>query len=138
EFDVYTGKLGLAQRGLRIGWETDFDFRREDYNNQRSATGVLFNETLRNINVYSPSVLFTYEFAPRYQAFVRGAGEFRRYDHRDPVAGNRDSDGFRIDAGTRIDLTGITYAEVGVGYVEQDYQNRAFGSISGVDFVGRV
>jgi hypothetical protein len=144
EFDVYTGTVGLAQRGLRIGWETDFDVRREDYNNQRSATGVLFNESVRDVNVYSPSARVSYEFAPRYQAFVRGAGEFRRYDHVDTgvlVAGvpqKRDSDGFRIDAGARIDLTGITYAEVFAGYVEQDYKARSLGSISGIDFGTRV
>jgi hypothetical protein len=46
----------------------------------------------------------------------------------------RNSQGFRTDVGSRIDLTGITYFEGYVGYIEQDYRSNALGTVRGVDF----
>lgn len=141
EFDAYTANLGLAQHGLRIGYIASFDFRREDYSNVAALGGGTIDESVRNVNVYSPSLRVSYEFAPRYQAFARVSGNFRDYDNStggSATAPVRDSSGYRVNVGTTIDLTGITYAEVYAGYLAQNYRSSALGSISGADFGARV
>jgi hypothetical protein len=139
EFDVYTARLGITQHDLRIGYTAGIDFRRDDFQNASSASGAPIIESVRNLNVYSPNLQFTYEFAPRYQAFVRGNGDLRRYDHFDPgIGAKRDSNGFRVDVGGRFDLTGVTYAEVAVGYLDQEYDSPALTAISGLDVSAKL
>ncbi len=141
EFDAYTGTLGLTQHGLRIGYLASFDFRREDYQNVAAIGGGTINEKVRNVNVYAPSLRVSYEFAPRYEAFARVSGNIRDYDNSTGgVAGvpDRNSSGYRADVGATIDLTGITYAEVYAGYLNQDYRSSALGSIGGLDFGARI
>jgi hypothetical protein len=139
EYDAYTARLGITQHDLRIGYTAGVDFFRQDFQNATFPSGVPIIETVRNVNIYRPNLQFTYEFAPRYQAFVRGNGDFRRYDHFDPgIGGKRDSNGFRADVGGRFDLTGVTYAEVAIGYLDQEYQSPALTAISGVDASARV
>jgi hypothetical protein len=139
EYDAYTGRLAFTQHDLRIGYTAGVDFRREDYTNAAFPSGVPIIENVRNLNTYSPNVQFTYEVAPRYQAFIRGNGDFRRYDHFDPgIGGRRDSNGFRADVGGRFDLTGVTYVEVAIGYLDQQYDSPALSPISGLDASAKV
>ncbi len=46
----------------------------------------------------------------------------------------RDSTGYRIDGGARLDLTGVTYMEFYAGWLEQDFQAAQFSSIGGIDY----
>jgi hypothetical protein len=140
QFDAYTGTVGLAQTGLKVGYEGDFVFHREDYSNVNAVGGGTLIETVRNVNNYVPSVRVTYELAPRYQAFVRGEGTIRQYDNSKGAVANapdRDSQGYRADVGAAIDLTGVTYIEVFGGYLEQFYK-APLSSIHGIDAGARV
>ncbi|MDB5410144.1 MAG: outer rane beta-barrel protein [Rhodospirillales bacterium] len=139
EFDAYTARFGITQHDLRIGYIAGIDFRREDYQNGAFPSGVPIIESVRNLNVYSPNAQLNYEIAPRYQAFIRANGDFRRYDHFDPgVGAKRDSNGFRADVGGRFDLTGVTYVEAAIGYLTQQYQAATLTSIRGVDASAKV
>jgi hypothetical protein len=142
EFNVYSANAGFAQSGLRVGYEALMDVRREEYESVPAVGGGLIPQSVRNVNVYTPSLRLSYELTPRYQAFVRGAVNWRDYDHTSPVAGAADLDrnswGYRIDAGATIDITGVTYAELFAGYLSQNYDDDRLSTINGVDFGARV
>jgi hypothetical protein len=139
-FDAYTGSVGIRQAGLKIGYAADFTFHREDYSNVNAVGGGVLNESVRDVNDYTPSLRVSYELAPRYEAFVLGQGLISRYDNSTGgVAGapNRDSNGYRADVGATIDLTGVTYIEVFGGYLNQSY-DAPLSSIHGIDAGARV
>jgi hypothetical protein len=136
EFDAYSAEIGISQHGLRIGYDAIFDFHREDYSNVVATNGSIIDNQVRNLNVFAPSLRVSYEFQPNYYAFIRGAGSLQSYDNSEggnPANPNRNSNGWRFDAGLRLDLTGVTYAEAYVGYLTQDYDDPLLGSIQGVD-----
>ena len=140
QFDAYTGSVGLAQTGLKIGYDAEFGFHREDYSNVNAIGGGVLNEQIRNVNDYAPSLKVSYELAPRYDAFVRAEGLISQYDNSSGgVAGapNRNSQGYRADVGATIDLTGVTYIEVFGGYLDQMY-NAPLSSIHGLDAGAKV
>lgn len=141
QFDAYTATMGLAQSGLRVGYAADFAFRREDYSNVGAVGGGVIDEQVRNVNDYLPSVRVSYELAPRYQAFVRAAGDIREYDNStggDPAVPSRNSRGYRADVGATIDLTGVTYIDVFGGYLNQSYLDNRLSSIHGIDGGARI
>lgn len=138
-YTQYTGTAGVAQTVLRIGYSADLTARRQEFQSVPAiGGGTIFNSAQDNWS-YEAVLRGSYEFVPNYQAYVRGAFNIRDYDHAFgfgiPIL---DSHGFRIDVGARIDLTGITFIEAYVGYLEQDYRAHQFGSISGVDVGGRL
>jgi hypothetical protein len=137
-FNAYTARAGVVSRGLRIGYQADFGFRREQYDNVDTFLGGSLDLGARDVNVYQGNLRVSYEFAPRYEAFIRGGVNHRSYDIRDPAGFKRDSTGFRTDVGATIDLTGVTFAEVYVGYVRQEYEAGVLGEIDGIDFGSRV
>jgi hypothetical protein len=138
EFDAYTARTGVVSRGLRIGYQADVGFRREDYHDVARVGGGTLDQDTRDLNNYLANLRVSYEIAPRYEAFVRGGYNKRSYDKIDPGGFTRDSDGYRFGVGGTFDLTGVAFAEVYVGYVRQDYDSSELGSIDGVDFGTQV
>ncbi len=134
-FTVYTGNVGVSQTGTRIGYEADEVVTRWEYEAPPAIGGGFVAQDDRNETGYETALRLSYEFVPDFEAYVRGSGNHQQYDH---AAGNgipiRTSNGYRIDAGMRLDLTGVTYAEFYVGYLDQIFQSSQFGSIGGLDF----
>jgi hypothetical protein len=133
-FNDYSATAGFAQTRLRIGYSADATIRREEYEAVPLVGGGILPESERNNFSYEGALRGYYEFVPGYQAFLRGAYNLRSYDHSALGTPTRNSQGFRTDVGSRIDLTGITYFEGYVGYIEQDYRSNALGTVRGVDF----
>ncbi|HLJ62930.1 MAG TPA: outer membrane beta-barrel protein, partial [Stellaceae bacterium] len=137
KYDALTANVGAAQVGLRVGLQADGVVRREIYHSVPLIGGGILNQSDRNETSYEGALKASYEFIPNYQAYVRGAFNDRVYDdsnNGDPLNPNRNSQGYRIDVGTRINLTGVTYADAYVGYLAQDYNSNALASITGFDF----
>lgn len=130
---TYTANAGFAQTRLRVGYSADVTARRQEYQAVPLIGGGLAQESERDNNSYEAAFRPYYEFVPNYQAFLRGAYNIRRYDHAEIGQATRDSHGFRADVGARIDLTGLAYAELFVGYLRQEYKSSTFGSIGGLD-----
>jgi len=138
-YNTETGNVGIAQTGTRIGYEVDGIVTRYDYEAPPAIGGGTVFQDDRNETGFEGAVKGTYEFYPDYQAYLRGSGNSQQFDH---AAGNgipiRDSNGYRIDAGLRVDLTGVTYVEGYAGWLEQDYRASQFGTISGFDIGGSL
>jgi hypothetical protein len=143
EYNQTTASLGLTNSGLRIGYAFNFTFLRDEFQNNNTAAGTPIIESQRNLNTYIGNARVSYEFAPRYSAFTRFSVNRRDYDSSslnvvNGVVHSRDSQGFRLDVGTTIDLGGVTFAEVYIGYLKQDYDDSFYGTVDGIDAGARV
>jgi hypothetical protein len=137
-YNTYEGTAGFSQTKLRVGYSADLTARREEYQAVPIAGGGLLPQSDRNNNAYEAALRGSYEFITHYEGFMRGAVNYRDYDHAAIGAPIRTSHGFRIDAGIHVDLTGVTYAELFAGYLEQDYQAASLGTVSGPDVGANV
>jgi polysaccharide biosynthesis protein VpsM len=69
--------------------------------------------------------------------FIEPQINARRYHQEFGTDGFRhDSSGYQILAGARIDLSSVTYAEFGAGWLDQTYVDPAFTHLSGPTFAG--
>jgi hypothetical protein len=138
-FNDYDATLGFDQYRLRIGYEATVSVRRDEYEAVPLVGGGTLPESQLNNFAYEAVIRPYYEFTPGYQAYLRGAYNRRDYDH---AQGNGvpilSSNGYRVDVGARIDLTGVTFVDGFIGYIDQIYRAAQFGHISGVDFGARV
>lgn len=133
-YNTYTGNAGFAQTRLRIGYSADFTAERDEFQAvPATGGGPPIPQSENNNNDYQGTLRAYYEFVPNYQAFIRGSYDKRNYDHPPLFSPTRDSDGYRVNVGARIDLTGITYTEVFVGYLRRIYSASIFGSAGGID-----
>jgi hypothetical protein len=135
----YGGNLGFAQSGLRIGYSADFSLNRYEYQAPPAVGGGVVPQSDRNNTTPDMALRASYEFAENIQAYIRGEGNYRAFDHGASAAQPaRTSAGYRVDTGLHADLTGVTVADVYIGYLEQFYQSSAYSTFSGVDFGAKI
>jgi hypothetical protein len=86
--------------------ELDASADRLEYENVRAEDGSIINVDERNRTIWTGGLKIGYEFLPRYTAFVKGAFNQREYDR---LTGgiDRDSEGYLVELGTALDLTGL-------------------------------
>jgi hypothetical protein len=138
-YNDYNATVAFDQYRLRIGYEIAGTVRREEYSALPLVGGGFTPQSNLNNNAYEGMIRPYYEFAPGYQGYIRAAYNWRAYDHAEGFGvPTLSSNGYRVDIGSRINLTGITYVDAFVGYLSQSYQASQFGSISGVDFGANV
>ena len=133
-YTTYGGTGGFEQTKLRVNYSVDVAAVRSEYEAVPAVGGGTVLESDRNNWGYELALRGGYEFRTGYQAFVRGTANLRDYDHAAIGSPIRSSYGFRTDVGVRIDLTGVTYIDAYVGYLDQIYESALLGSISGPDF----
>jgi hypothetical protein len=134
EFDTILVTGGYYQTLGRFRTRLVGTFENLDFDDVDALGGGLINNDDRDRIEAEGTLRVGYEIVPDYEAFVQGSYNVRDYD--DPVddAGfNRDSDGFGIVAGLRVDFGGITFGDFFAGYRQQDYDDPAFGTLSGLD-----
>jgi hypothetical protein len=139
KYTTESANLGISQTGTRIGYDAGVIVTRFDYESVPATGGGSIFQSDRDETGYEGALRVYYEFQPDYQAFIRGSGNTQQFDH---AAGNgipiRNSNGYRFDVGARVDLTGVTFAEFYVGYLQQDFQSALFGTIGGFDYGANV
>ena len=146
EFTVYTAQAGYFHRFNRVTALLESTFNRLDYRDVAagtSTTGVPANFVIpttggqvnnddRDRNEYDLVGRVGYEIQPGYEAFVRGAFNWRDYIQRaDDLGFRRDSRGYRVETGARLDLTGIVFADIFAGYLSQNYDDPRLPTVNG-------
>jgi hypothetical protein len=135
----YGGNAGYAQSGLRVGYSAEVSLNRFEYEAPPRIGGGAVPQSDRNMTTPLFALRGSYEFMQNVQAYLRGEGNVRAYDHgAGGGSPSRNSAGYRIDTGMHADLTGVTVADVYVGYLEQDYNSRAYTTLRGIDFGAKV
>jgi hypothetical protein len=135
----YGGALGYEQTGLRIGYSADATLNRYDYESVPAIGGGRIFQSDRNMTTPTLALRGSYEFEQGLSAYIRGEGNYRKYDHgANAVNPIRDSAGYRADVGIHADLTGVTVADAYVGYLEQFYRMPVYSTLKGVDVGAKV
>lgn len=110
-----------------------------DFDDGRAADGSRVNNDDRDRDVWAAALQLSYEIVPAFQAFIRGAYNFRDYRlSSDDFGLDRDSEGYELALGTEFDLTGVTYGSVYAGYREQNYEDDRLSSVGGFSFGGQL
>ncbi len=81
--------------------------------------GTTLSQDIRDYNSYDVNLRVGYEWMHDVQPFIKADYNWRRYDKKDEA--QRDSDGYRIGAGTKIYMGGIVTGDVWGGYMSQEY-----------------
>ncbi len=132
-----TANLEFYRKVSRIMLKASIDARQFDYSTTEAGGGGEIDNGDRDRYEYQAQTRVAYEFKPGYQAFVDVSYNIREYV-RDGAAELRNSDGYKVSAGTSVDLTGQTKGEVYAGYFLQDYENDNFEDASGVNYGAKV
>ena len=129
----------LADIAYRVNFNRIFvqpqgSVRRLDYED----TGDI-NQDDRDRNVYQFGLRAGYAVSPRFNVFGQGMYNIRRYDETPDDAGeDRDSEGYTLSLGTEIDITGILFGEIQLGYSKQDYDDDNLDDVQGFGGTGRL
>ena len=144
EYHVMGGDLAYVRQMGTLGLRVDTNITSYDFNNASTAAGVTIPQNFRDRNEYVVSPRLTYEIIPGYNAFVRVIGNERQYFSQEPGLGphgenvRRNSHGWEVDAGTAIEITRITTAEVYIGYLDQHYESPLLKSPRGLGYGGNL
>jgi hypothetical protein len=100
------------------------DFAKLAFDNATAPNGQIIVEDDRDRNDFDVGLRGGYQITPRHQAFLRGRGIFRNYDSLQSSTNfDRSSQGYEIVAGVQLDLGGVTFGDVFVGYRDQIYKD---------------
>ena len=105
------------------------NFDRHDFDDVRTTTGVTNNDD-RDRDEFKLDIRGGYEIQPQYEAFAQLILSSVNYDDAVDDAGvDRDNEGFEIRGGARIDLTGLLFGDVFLGYITRDYEDSTLNSV---------
>jgi hypothetical protein len=74
-----------------------------------------------------------YQLSPGYEVFMLGL--YSTIDYDSPLDDNgfdRDSSGFQVEAGTRLELTNVIAGDVSIGYFSRNYDDVRLPTVNGV------
>jgi hypothetical protein len=135
EYNKISANAGYYQKFNRFSVRLEGLF--DDYtylNNKGAAAGAIANAD-RDRSEYTETLRLGYEFIEKYEVWVQGGLNQRRYDRRVDSAGfRRSSTGWGLVGGATIDFGGITQVEAFAGYRAQNYDDSRLGDISGPIF----
>ena len=134
EFTLTSGALQVFQKFNRLSLTVDGSQLYFDYDDVATTT-VPVNNDDRDRTESNLSLRVGYEIVPEYEAFALLSGNVKAYDSAVDDGGfDRDTHGVRLDVGARIDLGGIVFGDVFIGYRFQDYEDSQLKSIDGLNF----
>ncbi len=132
-FDVAKGGLSAFRGPGKIKLGADYNLTRYDYNETPSSAGPI-DQSGRDRAEHVAGSRVTYDLTENFKPYLRGAYNWRNYDHND----EHESEGYEVAVGTTADFGGITSADLFVGWMSQDYENFGASEINdGVKFGGR-
>lgn len=126
---AYRGSTGLqAGTGPLIG-RMEFGAERVRNDDVPSALGEI-DTSDRDRDEYFGEGQVGYQYLGPQQVYLRARGFQRVYDRQFDNGGfERDSTGVRAEAGITLDLGGLVFADLSVGYQRQDFEDARFGTV---------
>jgi hypothetical protein len=135
EYSLIDGKLAFSQKFNRLTATIGGVFKQYDYDDVSLVGGGGINNDDRDRDEHEVYIRAGYEIVPSYEAFIKASYNGREYDASVDDAGfNRDSDGYLIVGGVRIDLSGKVAGDLFVGYRSQDYDDPALKTVNGISY----
>ena len=135
EFNHTSAQAAAHYRINRLSLTLSGSGNRIDFDDSISAAGAAINNDDRDRSAYEGSLRFGFEISPTSEAQLVGSIRQVKYDDSvDDRGVNRDSDGFSVEAGVVLDITGVVFVNVLVGAFEQSYDDPTFSDIDGASF----
>ena len=139
EYSLIDGRVAFTQRFNRLSLSVGGIFKQYDYDDVSKVGGGSINNDDRDRDESEVYVRVGYLILPdtRYEAFVLASYNDRDYDAAvddAPSSVNRDSSGYEIVGGLRIELARKIFGDVFAGYRSQDYDDGLLDTISGPSF----
>ncbi len=132
-FDVSSASVTYEQWLGRFVLDLSGTADQLDYDDVRTEDGGTITTDDRDRAIFAGGAKVGYEFIPGYTAFVRSVVDYRRYDDLNAFNRlDRDSDGYLIEVGTDLELSGILFGELAIGYRSQDYDDPRLEAVDGV------
>jgi hypothetical protein len=130
--EYYRGALNTQYRHNFARFFTTIggSVQRLDYDNSASDQEA----ERRDRNEYGGRLRVGYDVSPRLDVFVQGDYSYRDYDEDQIFQGqfvDKNSHGYRGRVGADIDLTGLIFGEVAVGYNVRDYESGELDDVQG-------
>ncbi len=117
---------------------TTIDFYRVNFDDVRRGTQIINNDD-RDRNRIAGEFQVSYEFFPRYSAFVRGSVNQIDYNDRFNDLGlARSSEGFELNVGSQFYGSGVLFGELFIGYLDQKYDDSRLRRVNGISGGGKV
>lgn len=137
QYRRFQGKSGIRYRPGRLNFETGGLFERYDFDDVALIGGGTQNNDDRDRNMYGTYSRIGFDVSPGYELFALGMYSITKYDDSfdDLQFGtqyNRDSHGYQVETGARIELTNVISSEFSVGYLSRDYRDPRLQDINGV------
>ena len=124
---------GFFNKWNRVSLNADFGMRQSDYRDVETSAGAVTNNDDRDRNEFKYSVRGGYEIQPEYEAFAQLI--YTNVDYReslDDAGVNRDSKGYEVRGGARLDFTGLVFGDVFLGYLKRDYDDATLRTVDGI------
>jgi hypothetical protein len=130
----YIATAGYIQGRRRFSYQVDVGVEAAQYNPAQLVGGGILPQNTQNTLIPSAAVRTSYELVPDYLGYVRVGGSLFNYWH----AVSKNSSIYRINLGLQILPRHLIYGEAYLGYLVQNYAQRALGTISAPDYGGRL
>ncbi|MFZ4763275.1 MAG: outer membrane beta-barrel protein [Alphaproteobacteria bacterium] len=131
KYDQTGAQLGFNHKFNRFGVELGGDYSNFDYKDSRGIAGAVIDQDYRDRNSYKVEGRALYEIQEGYNAFLKAAYNNQDYNNAAAVI-DRGSDGYVVEVGSKIELGELAFADLGVGYLQQNYDRKQFNDISGL------
>ncbi|RCK54058.1 hypothetical protein TH25_01555 [Thalassospira profundimaris] len=142
EYDKLTGVIGGTYKPNRFSVGLTGTVDDYNYDSNENINGTTTSNDGRDRTETKGEVRFGYEIQNGYEAFIKSSVNDRNYDKTatsGPNVGvNRDSSGYKVQAGIAIDLDRLIRADLGVGWMEQDYDNPSLKDVDGYSADARI
>ena len=135
KFDETSAIVRASHRFNRISIGIEGSGRRLEFDNARTAAGAVIDNSDRDRSQYVASVRGALEINPTSEAQVVASFNQSDYDASVDNSGfNRQSDGYAIQGGLVIDVTGTLFVDFLVGAFEQSFDDARFADLDGSTF----
>ena len=144
QYTMDEASLGIAKEFNRLRLGAGVDWRKFDYDDvRRIAPPGVIEQDDRDRLVTAVTGRADYAISPATAVFVETTWNDRAFDTPTPVPApilfaERDSSGYSVLAGVNFELSNLTRGEIGVGYLDQNYDSPAFADISGFGYRAKL
>lgn len=138
QYDIRAGFVGAARtfNRLRVAGRVSAEDR--SYSEGIDAFGEPIDQSFRNRTLYTAELAAEYDLGPERSVFAIASVNRRDYRNRQLLQPERDSRGYRIEAGASFILTPLIRSRVSAGYFAQDFASPFFSTVSGLAIRGRL
>jgi hypothetical protein len=139
QFDLTNLRFGSTQVYNRVRLVESLELRDYSYSDARTTSGDFVLERDRDRVEYLGSGRAEFAVSSETSVFVLGELNQRRYQLKPPKSlYDRDSDGYVVSAGVRLDLSHLARGEFRAGYLSQSYSSAVFRTVDGLSVNGKV